>query len=39
VMVVLLLRAIGDDERAQEKTGLNDWLTGDRSELASPNMS
>lgn len=39
VMVVLLLRAIGDDERAQEHAGVNDWLTGNRSELASPNLS
>jgi hypothetical protein len=39
LMVVLLLRAIGDDERAQEQAGINDWLTGNRSELTSPNMS
>ena len=37
-MVVLLLRAIGDDERAQEQAGINDRLTGTKSELASPNL-
>ena len=38
-MVVLLLRAIGDDARAQAQAGVNDLLTGNRSELASPNLS
>jgi hypothetical protein len=32
VMVVLLLRAIGADERAQAQAGVNDWLTGNKSE-------
>ena len=39
VMVVLLLRAISDDERTQAQTNIADWLTGDKPELASPNLS
>jgi len=39
LMVVLLLRAIGDDERAQAPADTNDWLTGSRTELASPTVS
>lgn len=37
VMVVLLLRAIKEDERAQE-SGMTDWLTGTAPELASPHL-
>jgi hypothetical protein len=39
ITTVLLLRAIRDDERAQTQPNLDDWLTGDRSELATPNVS